>query len=149
MAIFGTVFVAVGDITSLIRHNRNKEEAFNDLLKIKDKVGFTDKDLILTRNGVEHIANWFLNSKSSLITSFNLNDFSTYDRIFIMNPTEGAMKLQSVTNADNQKYNYMLSNIEEPIEGEIVYNSEHIKLIQVMSPPKNWKFDKEGKWTGY
>lgn len=149
LAIFGTVFIAIGDITSLIMHNRNKEEAYNDLLIMKDKFGFTDQDLILTRNGVEHIANWFLNSKSSLITSFSLSDFNKYHRIFIMNPTEGAMKLQSITNVDNQKYNYMLSNIEEPTEGEVVFSSTHIKLIQVKYPPQKWKFDKEGKWTGY
>jgi hypothetical protein len=55
LAIFGTVFIAIGDITSLIMHNRNKEEAYNDLLIMKEKIGFTDQDLILTRNGVEHI----------------------------------------------------------------------------------------------
>lgn len=43
----------------------------------------------------------------------------------------------------------MLSNIEEPTEGEVVFSSTHIKLIQVKYPPQKWKFDKEGKWTGY
>jgi len=113
------------------------------------KNGFTERDLILTRNGVVHIVNWFLGSKSSLITSFNSSDINKYERVFIMNPLEGAMKLQSITNIDNQKYNYMLSNIEEPSEAEAVYNSNHVKLLQITEFPKEWRFDKQGNWVGY
>lgn len=149
LAVFGTLFIAAGDITSLFMHNKNKEAAYLDLLNMKENIDFSDKDLILTRNGAEHIANWFLKSKSSLITSFNSSDLYKYERIFIMNPTEGAMKIQSITNVDNQKYNYMLSNIEEPADAEVVYNSDHIKLIQIKHLPTEWKLDNKGNWIGY
>ena len=149
ISVFVTILIATGDIISLIMHNKNKEEAYKDLLKMKELINFSERDLILSRNGVEHIANWFLNSKSSLITSFNRQDFKKYNRIFILNPIEGEMKLQNVTNKENQKYNYMLSNIDEPSDGIVMYSSSYIKLIHLTNPPKNWKYDHEDNWIGY
>ncbi len=149
LALFGTVLIAVGDITSLFFHNRNKELIYRDLMDMKQKNDFNEKDLIITRNGAEHVSNWFLNTKSCLITSFNIKDFDKYDRILIMNPTEGAMSLQSNTNEDAQKYNYMLSNIQEPAEAKVIHSSMHIILLQLDAPPEEWKFDNEGNWIGY
>ncbi|MBK8954303.1 MAG: hypothetical protein IPM34_01930 [Saprospiraceae bacterium] len=43
----------------------------------------------------------------------------------------------------------MLSNIEEPADAEVVYNSDHIKLIQIKHLPTEWKLDNKGNWIGY
>lgn len=149
LALLGTTVFATGEITSLILLNKDKEVIYHDLLVMKDAVGFSNNDLILTRNGAEHISNWFLETKSSLITSFTLKDFERYDRIFLLNPTEGGSTAPSGTQEDIQKYQYMMSNISEPAEAQIAYESDHIKLLQLPNPPKEWKFDKEGNWTSY
>lgn len=148
-AILGPITMATGEITSLMLHNRNKEGSHADLLMMKEKVGFGEKDLIITRNGAEHVANWFLNTKSTLITSFNTNDLEKYERVFIMNPVEGSMRLQSSSNQDVQKYNYMLSNIAVPEEAKPVYESAYIHLFLLESVPESWSYDDRGNWTGY
>ncbi len=148
-AILGPITMVTGEITSLKLHNRNKEGSYADLLIMKDKMGFGEEDLIITRNGAEHVANWFLNTKSTLITSFNTNDLKKYERVFIMNPVEGSMRLQSSSNQDVQKYNYMLSNITVPEEAKPVYESAYIHLFLLESVPKAWTYNEEGNWKGY
>lgn len=147
--ILGTILLSIGEITGLVLLNKNKEPIHNDLLVMKETVGFSNNDLILTRNGAEHISNWFLMTKSSLITSFNLEDFEKYNRIFIMNPIEGAMTAPSGANKEIQKYQYMVSNIDEPTEAQVIYQSSHIKLLQLTFPPNEWKFDDDGYWISY
>lgn len=147
--LLGTILLSIGEITGLVLLNKNKEPIYNDLLVMKETVGFSNNDLILTRNGAEHISNWFLMTKSSLITSFNLEDFEKYNRIFILNPTERAMSAPSGANKEIQKYHYMVSNIEEPKDSEVIFESSHIKLSELTFPPKEWKFDDDGYWISY
>ncbi len=149
VVFLGTLTIAFGDIVSSFWHNKNKEEVYQDLMKMKNEIHFTDKDLVITRNGAEHISNWFLNTKSCMVTSFNTNDFKKYNRIYILNPTEGNMRLQEATNDETQKYNYMLSNIQVPANADEIYKSEHIELYKIEKTPNGWVFDKNGYWTGY
>ncbi|MEO1263875.1 MAG: hypothetical protein AAFZ15_34030, partial [Bacteroidota bacterium] len=67
--VIGTLTIAFGDIVSSFWHNRNKEAIYEDLMKMNDAINFNENDLIITRNGAEHISNWFLNAKSCLVTS--------------------------------------------------------------------------------
>jgi hypothetical protein len=147
--IAGISIVGFGDIISSFWHNRNKERIYEDIMKMDNTINFTTNDLIITRNGVEHISNWFLNTKSSLITSFNVADLNKYDRVFLLNPTEGAMRLPSNTNKSTQWYNYMLSNIQVPSNAKKMYISEHIELYIIESRPEEWSFDEQGNWINY
>ncbi len=149
MIVIGTLTMAFGDIISSFWHNKNKEVIYEDLIKMNDVINFTENDLIITRNGAEHISNWFLNTKSSLITSFNIADLNKYNRVFILNPTEGSMRLPSSNNVDAQWYNYMLSNIQIPSNAYLVYTSLHIELYSIESKPEEWMFGENGDWTGY
>lgn len=149
IVIIGTLTIAFGDIISSFWHNRNKEVIYADLMKMNDTMSFTENDLIITRNGAEHISNWFLNTKSCLITSFNLNDLNKYKRVFILNPREGSMRLSTNTNEAGQWYNYMLSNIEVPSNAIETYISEHIELFKIEARPEEWVFDDNGDWKSY
>ena len=149
LVITGVLIVGFGDIISSFWHNRNKEIIYEDIMEMDKSLNFTANDLIITRNGVEHISNWFLNTKSSLITSFNVGDFSKYDRVFILNPTEGSMRLPSSMNESAQWYNYMLSNIQVPSNAKEMYISEHIELYRIETQPKEWSFDEQGNWRKY
>jgi len=149
LIIIGILTVGFGDIISSFWHNRNKNLIYEDIVKMDNTVNFSADDLIITRNGVEHISNWFLNTKSSLITSFNEGDLNKYDRVFILNPTEGSMRLPSIQNESAQWYNYMLSNIQVPSNAKEIYISEHIELYRIESPPKEWSYDEQGNWRNY
>lgn len=145
----GTLTIAFGDIMNSFWRNRNKQAIYEDVMKMKDAINFTENDLIITRNGAEHISNWFLNTKSCLITSFNATDLDKYNRTFILNPTEGNMRLPSYTNVAAQRYNYMLSNIQVPSNAHAIYISEHIELYSIESRPEEWLFEDHGGWKGY
>lgn len=149
LVVAGTITIGFGDIVSAFWHNRNKEIIYRDLMQMNDSINFTENDLIITRNGVEHISNWFLNTKSSLITSFNVKDLSRYNRVFILNPTEGSMRLRMSSNEAVQRYNYMLSNIQVPSNADSIYISGHIELYKIKSQPEEWIFDDTGKWKNY
>ncbi len=148
-ALLGTLTIAAGDISSRMLRNKNKGQIYQDIVKMKEANGLSPNDLIIARNGAEHISNWFLQTKSCVITSFNLNDFEKYDRIFILNPTEGSMALPANTSEAIEKYSYMLSNIREPQGAQLVYESPHIRLLELESAPGEWSFDEQGKWIGY
>ena len=149
LALLVTLVIAFGDITSRFLHNKNKEQIYQGLMKMKEEIRFSSNDLVITRNGAEHICNWFLNTKSCLITSFNLNDFKKYDRIFILNPTERSMTIRGDSNKAIMKYNYMLSNIPEPTEAEVIYELPSLRLLQIKESPNDWFFDEKGNWMGY
>ena len=149
LVLFGTILIAVGDISNLTRNRESNDETYLDLMKMKSAVGFNNNDLIITRNGAEHISNWFLGSKSCSITSFNNNDLQKYERVFILNPTEESMSLPGNSNEATKRYNYMLSDIVIPSDANQTYKSEYINLYQIPDLPKEWKFDDKGNWYGY
>jgi len=133
------VFITIGlGISDTIRAYSNRQlnnAIFKDLMNLKDKVSFTKNDLVITRNGVEHISIWFLNTKSTIIPSFNRADFKKYNRVFILNPVENGMR--------------MLSNIQVPSNAADIYASEHIKLYKIDAQPVEWIFDENGNWIDY
>ena len=118
-------------------------------MEMKQSVEFQKNDLILTRHGAEHISNWFLGTKACLITSFSNNDLKKYDRLFILNPTKKNTSLASDTDVASKKYYYMTINIPEPEEASLIFESNHIRLLQLKKIPKEWKFDSNGNWIAY
>lgn len=149
LVVFGTVAIGGASIATLFFLNKSKGEVYLDLMEMKKSVIFNDNDLIITRHGAEHISNWFLGTKSCLITSFSSNDLQKYDRVFILNPKEKSKSLASDSNEASRKYYYMVSNIQEPEESKILYESTHMKLLQLKVVPEEWKFDSKGNWIAY
>ena len=149
LSITFIILMSFGEFMSLKFHNRNAGEAFTDITRLKEEVKLTDEDLIIGRNGVEHISNWFLGTKSCIITSFNRNDFNKYSRVFILNPTESGMIAKGKIDNELDRYNLMLSNVPKPENGKEVFSTPQLKLIQIAEPPVEWIFDNVGKWRGY
>ena len=151
--VFGSFLLVFGEIMSLKMHDRNKMEVYSALMEMKKQVAFKENDLIITKNGAEHICNWFLGTKSAVITAFNLNDFNNYNRIFIMNPIQGILNFNDIQNknASNEadRYLFMMRNIPQPQNSTLLYNSEHVELYQLDSAPKEWEYDDEGFWYSY
>ncbi len=147
--ILSILTIASANISTLFFLNKNKKEVYRDLMEMKQSVEFQKNDLILTRHGAEHISNWFLGTKACLITSFSNNDLKKYDRLFILNPTKKNTSLASDTDVASKKYYYMTINIPEPEEASLIFESNHIRLLQLKKIPKEWKFDSNGNWKAY
>lgn len=147
--LFVFILMGFGEIMSLKFHNKNKDEIFADLSRLKTQLDLNENDLIIGRNGVEHISNWVLGTKSCVITALNVNDFQKYERVFILNPKEQGITLQGNTNEGAYRYNLMLSNVPEPKNGKPVFDSDHLKLIELSSPPVEWNFDPDGLWKNF
>ena len=146
---FAILLMVFGEFMSLKFQNRNKEEVFSDINQLKTIVNPSKNDLIIARNGVEHISNWFLGTKACIITSFNKKDFNRYERVFILNPTERGMILQGRANEGIDRYNIMLANVPEPANGIVVFSTQHLELIEITEPPNEWVFDDKGNWLKY
>lgn len=153
LIILGTAFMTFGEFMSLKLHNKDKDEIFADLMLLKNQQNFQKNDLIITKNGAEHICNWFLGTKSGMITSLNQNDFNKYENIYILNPIEGELNFEGIENksADNEtdRYLFMMRNIPGPENSKTVYKSEYIELLKIDEVPSNWEFDKKGNWKSY
>ena len=149
LSVIFVTLMSLGEFMSLKFHNRNAEEAFADLTRLRAEIKLTDADLIIGRNGVEHISNWFLGTKSCVITAFNRNDFNKYSRVFILNPTESGMIIREKIDKELDRYNLMLSNVPIPKTGKEVFSTPQLKLIQIAEPPAEWIFDNVGTWKRY
>ena len=150
---FGTLIMIFGEFMSLKMHNRDKEEIFESLMEMKNHILFCPDDLILTKNGAEHICNWFLGTKAGVIPAFNKEDFETYRNIYILNPIEGRLNFQDIENktTDNEvdRYLFMMRNIPKPENGITLFKSEYMELHKIESPPNDWLYDSNGNWIGY
>ncbi|MCB0636840.1 MAG: hypothetical protein KDC54_09505 [Lewinella sp.] len=153
LVIAGTGLLLFGEFMSRQQHNPNKTEIYADLLTLKAKVDFSPDDLILARNGVEHVGNWFLGARAGVITALQREDFDTYARIFILNPAEGRFDpsafdgRQAAHEAD--RYFFMLHNIPPPAGADTLYRSPYLELFRLPEPPTEWVFDETGQWMGY
>ncbi len=151
--VLGTLLMGFGEYMSRQMHNQNKEQVFEQFTTMKNSTAFTENDLILTVNGAEHLSNWFLGTKSGVITAFNRNDFKKYDNIYLCNPIEGQLNFTNIEGkrADNERdrYLFMMRNIPRPENAVTIFESEFIQLLKIEEAPKEWEYDAEGNWVGY
>jgi hypothetical protein len=153
MVLFGTVVMMFGEIMSLKMHNRDKEDVYESITMMKNSISLTPNDLIITKNGAEHICNWFLNTKSGMITSLNKADFTTYRTVYILNPIEGELDFKDIegkkaTN-ETDRYLFMMRNIPAPKNAVLIYESEYLELFELSSAPLEWEYSADGYWISY
>ncbi len=153
LASTGTIAVGLGEVMSLKFHNRNKDQIFADLMQLKERHVITRDDLVLTKNGAEHICNWFLDVKAGLITSLNKVDFNNYNNIYVLNPIQGSLNFEGIENttAENEtdRYRFMMRNIPKPDGVESLYESKYIQFYKLERPPTEWLYDEQGNWISY
>ena len=149
----GVAVLAFGEYMSLQFHSRYKDDAYEELMTLDEQIDFQRNDLILTKNGAEHICNWFLRTKAGVITALNKTDFDQYDNIYVLNPIEGALNFEDIQNrtADNEedRYLFMLRNIPRPGNAAELIEMEHLQFFRLPEPPPEWDFDKRGNWVSY
>lgn len=149
----GAGLMVIGEGVSSFLHSPDKDLVYLDLVDAYRIMEFRSSDLILTRNGVEHVCNWFLGAKAGVITSFNKNDFRKYERIFILNPLNEPRPCADPGSPEMQgrkgRYQYMLCDIRIPEEAAEAYRSDFMEIYQINGAPDFWEYDEEGVWRSY
>ena len=153
LMVVGVMFLAIGELMSSKIHNKNNQQIFVDINRLKSQYYFDENDLIITKTGAEHICNWFLGVKSGVITTLNLRDFEKYDDIYILNPIQGELNFGGLENrnviTESDKYFFMQRNIPKPESAEILFKSDNIELYRLKLLPTEWDFNNKGDWNGY
>lgn len=153
LVAIGVLVLAVGELVSERIHNANHQAVFSDIRAVDSRQILTSGDLVITRTGAEHVCNWFYGVKAGVITSLTLADFDTYDRIFVLNPLQGAMVAGTVeagtADSEDDRYRFMLRNVPRPEGVEPVFKSETLEIYELEVPPPEWVFDTDGRWRAY
>ncbi len=71
LASVGIALMLFGETMNLIMLYPEKEEIHEELLELRERYQLSENDFVLTTYGVNPICNWFLGTKSGLITAFN------------------------------------------------------------------------------
>jgi len=153
-AVLGVSMMLLGEVSNLVRLYANKSDIHDELMRLKAQYRFTERDFVLTTYGVNPVCNWFLDSSSGLITSFNVNDQSTYDRLFVLNtkqsgPGERADDIRQSFLTASEKYEAMRQDILLPPDLELSSGYEQLEFYELHSVPANWLFDSTGNWIGW
>ena len=95
------------------------------------------------------ICNWFLGTKSGLITALHKDDFQSYDRVFVLNPREGRPATAGVSRGDaKDAYRVMRRNVPLAAEAQPLVQTEHLTFYELRTLPDTWQFDSDGNWIG-
>ena len=96
LAALGLGLLTVGELVSSRIHNRGHQQVRQDLAQLESAGVFGVRDLVVSPTGGEHVSNWFFRVKAGVITSLSLEDFTLYDRVFVLNPVQGTLDLEGV-----------------------------------------------------
>jgi hypothetical protein len=155
LASVGTAVMVAGETMELLFRSPDKRAIHRELLDLKDQYQLTENDFVLTRYGVNPICNWFLGTKSGLITAVHRDDIESYDRFFVLNPARGSMASAPTRSGDgtgpvlpSQKKAYvaMRSDVPLPVGIRPLVETEHLSFYRLRSMPETWQFDGDGNW---
>jgi hypothetical protein len=157
-AALGVVLMAAGEIVNLAMLYPDKGEIHRELLEVKERYRLSERDLVLTTYAVNPICNWFLGTKSGLITAFNRADAKAYARVFVLNPREeapaalpaGASPGSRVTfPTPEDRARAMRQRIPVADDVPPLVRTGHLEVYLLDGMPENWLFDAGGNWIGY
>jgi hypothetical protein len=157
LASLGAAVMLLGDAQNIFRLYPDKDEIHAELMDLRERIRFSENDFVLTNYGVNPVCNWFLGSKSGLITAFNTNDRASYDRLFVLNTAEisrpGAgenpEKDRHTFLTEKEKYAAMRQSIPLPADAKPLGLYRHLEIYELLELPGNWLIDTEGNWIGW
>lgn len=158
VAALGTAAMLAGEVTSLVRLYPDKAEMHAELMRLRADERLTADDFVITRYAVNPACNWFLGTRSGLITAFNRSDLETYDRVYVLNPRGGGLPPGARDRAedgtrlvvsDADRYRQMRRDVPLPAGSEPLDGYEHIDVFELTELPESWLFGDDGQWIGY
>ena len=155
LAAAGSFLMVFGETMNLLRLYPDKNEVHVELRDARQRLALSQKDFVLTQYGVNPICNWFLGTPSGLVTAFNRDDLSRYDRVFVLN-LPGAREPEALPGQDgaiyaseSERYMAVRQNIPVPGDWQPVGGYERLELYEVEALPSLWTFDEAGDWIGW
>lgn len=154
-AAAGCLLMVVGETVSLIMMYPDRAEIHAELVELREDHALTHDDLVITEYGVHAIANWFLGTRASLITSVHRDDFDDKTRVFLLAPLTGAApnfdeaadRVLFETRAE--RYQATRQRVQVPASVPTLGAHETLAFYQLDGPPDSWIFDDTGRWIGY
>lgn len=144
-----------GEVMGVVMRNSAHRAAHAELVRLRESGIVSSDDLIVTSYGVNPICNWFLRTKSSLITAFETDDLEDHRRVFVLVTETAALDDLPVDRdgdgrlSDVEKYYAARRPLEVPSGARSVFKGESFEMFELTAVPDNWKFDGEGRWIGY
>jgi hypothetical protein len=149
LASAGVTAMLFGEVMNLIFQAPHKEAIHRELANLEEQYALNENDFILTRYGVNPICNWFLGTRSGLITSLHQDDFRAYDRVFVLNPSQGSMVPAQVRRGEaKDACRIMRSNVPLPADIRPLTETEHLSFYELPAVPGTWRFNDDGNWIG-
>ncbi len=146
--------MSTGEAISLYMTYPNKTQISSQLSVAADNYRLSREDLVITPYGVNPIANWFLGTKSSLLTAVQQDVFEHYDRVFVLNTLErrapdlepGECRL-----IQSEYDRYWTTRHDSPLGESETRDPDYdlFALYQLEKLPEDWAFDREGLWAGW
>lgn len=132
----------------------NKEAIHAELSDLAAAYGLSERDLVIAPYAVPPAANWFLGTRAALVTAIAKEDFSRYDRVFVLNIAERPAPVLEPGRAylpsdDFSRYQVMRHDVPLPAGLSADDRFKHIHFYPLKSVPDIWVFDAEGRWRGW
>lgn len=144
-----------GEVMGTVMRNESNRRTQTELVRLRESGILVPGDLIVTSYGANPACNWFLGTKSALITAVERTDLSGRERFFVLVTETAAFDELPVDRdgdgrlSDVEKYYASRRPIELLPEARSVFNGGDFELFELRTVPANWKFDGEGRWIGY
>jgi hypothetical protein len=151
-AAAGVLLLGVGEIVSARVRSTDHDAILAEIEQLGERLRFTERDLVITRTGAEHVCNWFYRVKAGVLPALDESDFGRYERIFVLVPLDGSPELvvSKATRFESaaERYDVMFRNIVPPRSSQPVFVGDHLRLYRLDDPPSEWLFDVDGLWIG-
>ncbi|WP_428267854.1 hypothetical protein [Haliangium sp.] len=155
ISALGVAALLLGETMNLALREPNKDAVHAELLALKQRHRLGRDDFVLARYGVTPICNWFLGTRAGLITSFRERDLRVHERVFVLNPRQGALGPEPGPGGragefrEKRAYWTTRRNVVLPDDAEPFAGTEHVDLYELHALPDNWVLDDAGRWIGY
>jgi hypothetical protein len=156
-AVGATAAMALGELVSLRLHGPHKAAVHGELLALRQRYRLTREDLVVTRYAVNPLCNWFLGTRSTLITALHRDAFGSSGRVYILNPRDGEAGERhrdhagtAALSVSSEKQAYLITRRNVPVPPELppVTETDHLRFYALEQAPRGWRFDSDGLWRG-
>ena len=79
-----------------------------------DRYQLSENDFVLIKYGIDRSCDWLLGTKSGSITAFKESDRESYDRLFLLDPSEARLATAPADQAKSERITF--SSAEEKYE---------------------------------
>ncbi len=147
----GVLVMTAGEVANLLRPIPDKAAVAAELRELSAGESFTGRDLVIAPYAVAPLANWFLRVPATLVTRVQREDFTRYQRVFVLNSGfEPATRPGELKSVDTPAERYRAMRQAVPVSGRISPDPrfDQFRWYRLTRIPPGWRFDETGRWNG-